>query len=214
MAKNNSNSPPETAPQNDSPSSRDTAALKKAGKLNETWSFWFDNPRVAPNGEWKETLLEVASFDTVAKFWSVFNNVRIPRDLAANSNYSLFRKGIEPSWEDPQNRDGGKFVLTIPKKDVNMSKRTDEWWLFTCLAVIGETMEKDRQVNGAVISIRKHQDRIALWLKSREKSVCVEIGERFKLALHLDDKIVLRYQTHSDAVAKGHSFRNDVQFQV
>lgn len=72
---------------------------------------------------------------------------------------------------------------------------------------------KGDQVNGAVVSIRKHQDRIALWLKSSEKQVCVEIGERWKKALTLE-KTTLKYQTHSDAAATGRSFRNEIHFEV
>jgi len=72
---------------------------------------------------------------------------------------------------------------------------------------------KGDQVNGAVVSIRKHQDRIALWLKSSEKQVCVEIGERWKKALTLE-KTTLKYQKHSDAAATGRSFRNEIHFEV
>ena len=190
------------------------AASKSEGKLNAAWTFWFDNPKIATTGEWKDSLKRLATFDTVEKFWAVYNNIRCPTDVAVASNYSLFREGIEPTWEDPQNTDGGKFVFTISKRD-SKSGKTDEWWLFTVLAVVGETLDADgSQVNGCVISIRKNQDRIALWLRSRKKPVCIEVGMRFKKALRLDDKMTLRYQTHSDAAATGHSFRNEVHFEV
>jgi len=134
-------------------------------------------------------------------------------EISCNSNYSVFRYGVEPSWEDAENSNGGKFVLTIPKKDSKQGK-CDEWWLFTVLAIIGETMDKTGdQVNGAVVSIRKNQDRIALWLKSSEQHVCVEIGERWKKALTLE-KTMLKYQTHRDAAATGRSFRNEIHFEV
>jgi translation initiation factor 4E len=69
------------------------------------------------------------------------------------------------------------------------------------------------QINGAVVSIRKTQDKIALWLKSSDESTCVRIGERWKKMLSLE-KSTLRYQTHKDAAASGRSFRNDVHFEV
>lgn len=183
--------------------------------LNDCWTFWFDNPRMAPPGsDWKKTLKEVGSFSTVASFWGIFNNLKPTDSIASNSNYSLFRQGIEPSWEDQSNCDGGKFVLTLPKKE-SRSGKIDEWWLFTVLAMIGETMDDTGdQVNGAVVSVRKNQDRLALWIKTTDRDACTIIGERWKKVLRLDEKMTIRYQTHRDAAATGHSFRNEVQFQV
>ena len=78
-------------------------------------------------------------------------------------------------WEDPQNKDGGKFVLTMPKS-YRTEGRTDECWLYTVLAVIGETMDSTGdEVCGCVVSIRKSQDRIALWLRSSDKKKCTEV---------------------------------------
>jgi len=36
--------------------------------------------------------------------------------LPLNSNYHIFKEGVEPMWEDAENINGGKFVLTVPKK--------------------------------------------------------------------------------------------------
>ena len=182
--------------------------------LHCKWTIWFDNPRLAaPGSDWKENLHSCGSFNTVEGFWRVYNNLLPASQLTVNSNYSVFRYGVEPSWEDPSNCEGGKFVLSMAKKDPKSGK-FDEWWLFTVLALIGETMDATGdQVNGAVVSIRKSQDRIALWLKSSEKALCVSIGERWKKALNLE-KMTIRYQTHKDAAASGSSFRNEVHFRV
>ena len=103
--------------------------------------------------------------------------------------------------------------MTVPKKESRVGK-LDEYWLFTVLAVIGETMDTDgSQVCGAVVSVRKSQDKIALWLKSSEMETCVRVGEWWKKVLGLE-KTTLRYQKHEDAAASGRSFRNDTQFEV
>jgi translation initiation factor 4E len=191
-----------------------TAIAPFPNQLNAEWTFWFDNPRLAPGGDWKETLKKVGSFSTVDLFWSIFNNLKPTDSLASNSNYSLFRKGVEPTWEDPANCEGGKFVLTLSRKDAKNGK-VDELWLYTVLAIIGETMDDTGdQVNGAVVSMRKNQDRLALWIKTTDRDACTMIGERWKKVLRLDEKMTIRYQTHRDAAATGHSFRNEVQFQV
>jgi translation initiation factor 4E len=166
--------------------------------LHCKWTLFYDNPRLAPEGtDWNENLKICGEFDTAEDFWRIFNNVKPSSTLANNSNYHLFRSGIRPAWEDPANIEGGKFVLTIPKKD-SKSGRVDEWWLYTVLAMIGETMDlHGDQVAGAVVSIRKSQDRIALWLKSSDPSICIPIGERWKKALEFN-KTPLKYQFHKD----------------
>lgn len=183
--------------------------------LHHKWVLWFDNPRLAPEGTtWRENLKECGTFDSVEKFWEIFNNVKPASQLATNGNYHIFREGIEPMWEDKGNVKGGKFVLTIPKKDSKEGK-CDEWWLYTVLAVIGETMDKGGdELCGTVVSIRKSQDRVALWLKSCNPEPCMEIGERWKKALEVSNKTKLKYQSHKDAAASGRSFKNEVLFEV
>ena len=98
-------------------------------------------------------------------------------------------------WEDPANKEGGKFVLTMPKKD-SKSGRCDEWWLYTVLAIIGETLDQDgNEICGAVVSIRAKQDRIALWLRSNDKTRCSYIGARWKKCLEMRSTI-LKFQEH------------------
>jgi translation initiation factor 4E len=142
--------------------------------------------------------LSISQHISILQFWSIFNNILPSSQLALNSNYHLFKEGIEPMWEDPQNKDGGKFVLSMPKKDTREG-RGDEWWLYTVLAVIGETMDlTGEEVCGCVVSIRKSQDRIALWLRSSDKKRCTEVGARWKKALEVSNKTSLKYQAHRD----------------
>lgn len=116
-------------------------------------------------------------------------------------------------WEDPVNKEGGKFVLTMPKKD-SKSGRCDEWWLYTVLAIIGETLDQDgNEICGAVVSIRAKQDRIALWLRSNDKTRCSYIGARWKKCLEMRSTI-LKFQEHKAAAASGRSFRNESLFEV
>mmetsp|Transcript_27881 Transcript_27881/g.41149 ORF Transcript_27881/g.41149 Transcript_27881/m.41149 type:complete len:209 (-) Transcript_27881:306-932(-) len=183
-------------------------------KLHRAWVVWYDNPRLAPEGvDWKDNLKKCGSFDSIPDFWRIYNNLKPASGLSQNSNYHIFREGIIPMWEDPANKKGGKFVLTIPKKD-SKAGRCDEWWLYTVLSIVGETIDLNGdEVCGAVVSIRKTQDRIALWLKSSDKVVCSEIGARWKKALEMQ-KTPLKYQLHDDAATSGSSFKNEVRFEV
>jgi translation initiation factor 4E len=177
-------------------SSKDS--IDTSPRLHQKWVIWYDNPRLAPEGsDWKDNLKKCGEFHSIGEFWSVFNNLLPASKLPLNSNYHVFREGVQPMWEDPSNKSGGKFVLTMPKKD-SKAGRCDEWWLYTILSIIGETIDLDGdQVCGAVVSIRKSQDRIALWLKSADQQVCSEIGARWKKALDMS-KTIMKYQLHDD----------------
>ena len=82
--------------------------------------------------------------------------------LSTNSNYHLFKEGVEPKWEHPENANGGKWLVTVKgNKD-----QLDKMWLWAVLACIGENFEEEGEICGLVVSIRKAGDRIALWTKS------------------------------------------------
>ena len=80
------------------------------------------------------------------------------------------------------------------------------------LSLIGETLQDEDDVCGAVASVRKPQDRIAIWsatahAEDRQKA----IGRGFRQALvDLGKNEVLKYQSHADAAASGSSFQNEV----
>ena len=178
----------------------DTNFSNSAGlPLHRKWVVWYDNPRLAKEGTaWKDNLKHCGTFSTVEGFWEIFNNLKPASTLVPNSNYHIFREGVIPMWEDDANKKGGKFVLTMQKRDSKAGK-LDEWWLYTLLAMVGETMDSEgNEICGSVVSIRKGQDRIALWLKSCEKDSCVKIGARWKKALEVSNKTTLKYQSHKD----------------
>jgi len=198
------------------PSSSTSASTPSSASmpLNSTWTMWWDNPRLAdPDKEWAENLVNCGSFDSVESFWSIFNNLKPASALPIGSNYHVFRKGIMPTWEHDANKDGGKFVLSFPKKD-SKAGRSDEWWLHTVLAIIGETLDMDGdEVCGAVVSIRKSQDRIALWLKSSDKGRASKVGARWKKCLEMN-RTIMKFELHAAAAASGRSYRNTCEFEV
>lgn len=54
------------------------------------------------------------------------NNVMKASKLSSGSNYHVFKEGVQPMWEDSQNRKGGKWVMNVNKKD---GDQLDQLWL-------------------------------------------------------------------------------------
>lgn len=155
------------------------------------------------------------------------NNITPTSELALKSDYHLFKKGVRPEWEDPQNKHGGKWAYAF-KKD-KRSVPIDELWLHTMLAAIGETLEEDDDVEvmGVVVNVRKGFYRVGLWTRTVGKSVpgggdgdvaggkgrtaekgrdvLTGIGKKFKEVLRLTDSEVVEFSGHTDSAHSGSS---------
>lgn len=187
----------------DLPAGSPSVDLSVKHPLQNAWVLWFDNPQKRLGAkDWSQNLKKVATFDMVEDFWGIFNNIRPPSRLNAGSNYHLFKVGIEPMWEHAANLNGGKWTYSIPKRDGK--KLIDDMWLYTALAMIGENFEAGEELCGAVISLRKAGDRVAVWTKTADdEKACLEIGGEFRSAIAecLQGEVPkdsLEYQVHNE----------------
>lgn len=51
---------------------------------------------------------------------SLYNNIRAPSQLAAQTTFYLFKEHIEPKWEDPSNAAGGCWTVQTPRGPVRV----------------------------------------------------------------------------------------------
>lgn len=73
------------------------------------------------------------SFDSVEEFWGIYNNIPKASELPQKSDYHLFKFGVRPEWEDPQNSKGGKWAYQCKdKRSVNID---DLWLNSVCILV-------------------------------------------------------------------------------
>jgi translation initiation factor 4E len=109
-------------------------------------------------------LHEVFSFGTLEDFWKMYNNVYTVNEIIPNTDYLMFKKGIRPEWEDPRNKKGGKWVVTLPIEE-DMEEEAEQAWLGLILHMIGGLFEAETLdlINGAIFSIREKHWRISLW---------------------------------------------------
>mmetsp|Transcript_37722 Transcript_37722/g.65474 ORF Transcript_37722/g.65474 Transcript_37722/m.65474 type:complete len:213 (+) Transcript_37722:121-759(+) len=189
-------------------------ALSRKHALQKTWTIWFDNPKLKkPNETWEENLKELYSLDTVEDFWSLYNNIQPASKLAVGSTYHFFAQGIRPMWEDKQNVDGGKWTITLSR---GSRDRTDEIWLYTMLAVIGETLDDDAgEVLGCVCSVRARHTRVALWTRTAADAARqLAVGRRLRAALDLPAEAPLAFQAHRDAARAPAGSRAEVLYEA
>lgn len=169
--------------------------------LENTWTMWFDNPSGRQKqSTWGASMRAVYTFNTVEDFWCLYNNIVTPARLVSGSDFSLFKAGIEPKWEDAANQYGGKWTFLLPKG--TLKNQLDQYWLNLLLAVIGEQFDGDasNEICGVVINIRNKQDRLSIWTKTASnESAQIRIGKVMKEALELGENGRLGYTSHDDA---------------
>jgi len=183
--------------------------------LMNKWTLWFTRPPSGAKSEnqWADSLKEVVTFDSVEEFWGIYNNITKTSDLALKSDYHLFKAGIRPEWEDPANKNGGKWAYQFKER---RTVPIDELWRDTMLAAIGETLERetDHEVMGVVVNVRKGFYRIGLWTRTvggggegksakEGREALLEIGRRFKDVLKLSEREQVEFSGHTDSAHAG-----------
>ena len=71
----------------------------------------------------------------------MYNNIYGVSEVISNTDYLLFKKGVRPEWEDPANKLGGKWVVTMSIED-DMEEDCEKAWLNLILHLISGQMRK------------------------------------------------------------------------
>jgi len=142
----------------------------------------------------------LAPFHSIETFWRLFNNVPLCSTLDSGWNYRIFRNNILPQTEDVHNKQGGQWVLSINKKE-NLNKG----FLELLLAIIGNTISEEDDINGIVVNCRNKYSRLSVWtsrgeLDDRQQRLGDKIRELVPLA---DGNIV--FKLHCEIVNKNNS---------
>ncbi|KAI4276094.1 MAG: hypothetical protein L6R38_005756 [Xanthoria sp. 2 TBL-2021] len=201
--------------------------------MNE-WTLWFTKPPSGKDHNWNDLLKEVVTFDSVEEFWGIYNNITPVSELALKSDYHLFKKGVRPEWEDPQNKHGGKWAYQFKDKK---AAPIDELWLHLMLGAIGETLESgedDGELMGVVVNVRKGFYRLGLWTKTvgkkiggitgdvaggkdrseeKAKEILMNLGRKFKEVMKLAAGEQVEFSGHTESARAG-STRANAKFVV
>lgn len=178
--------------------------------LQNCWTLWYDE-KVSKGMErdsYASVLKRLGEFGTVQEFWRYMNHIEVS-NLPTGSNLRMFKSGIEPTWEDPANASGGKYVFEVPS-----GVAIREAWTYTLLALVGETFENNDSICGAVLSLRaRNLSTINIWNANAYNSDDIARGEaaiqRLIVAKLAENKrqpvtLQLHYQPHQRSLDWNH----------
>lgn len=128
--------------------------------LYDKWVLWAHLPH---DTDWSiksyKHIMQVETVEQVLSLYSI-----IPEKLVKNCMLFLMRKGIGPTWEDPQNREGGCFSFKVANKDVHSI------WRNLSFMLLGETLSNDhrmlKNITGITISPKRSFCIIKIWLRN------------------------------------------------
>lgn len=134
-------------------------ALCEPMRLKYTWVLW--EQVVQDQGRYNDAMRKVTNFSTAQEFWAIWNGIpqpseliesrRMVREQANGTNVAIdalmiFRDGISPEWEDPQNTAGGHFQVQL-KPNIG-GGQIDEFWNNIVLGMIGGTIQPAELITG------------------------------------------------------------------
>jgi translation initiation factor 4E len=132
--------------------------IQELHPLKHKWAFWYlEGDR---SKDWNDCLKKIAVIGSVEEFWAVYFNALPASELSSLSDYYLFKEGIEPKWEHPQNINGGRWLVSIDKR----KRDHDELWLNLMMLLTCEEFEDYGEfVCGAAFNSRGRANKFCLW---------------------------------------------------
>jgi translation initiation factor 4E len=197
--------------------------------LESKWVLWYRPPAsntAAQAKDWEISQQLKFTTGTVENFWRGFHELpRIRPGHAVNCDYSLFKEGVKPMWEDEFNKHGGRWTYTVERRQPNLNNMSStniiaQVWLDVMLCLIGEGFDPyGHLIGGGVCGIRggrgqsKGPDnmiaKVHIWTKDASNAEAnIKIGEILKEVLHAPDGS-LSYCSHDTAAAgrKNYSYK-------
>lgn len=150
----------------------------------------------------KEVLLTSAN-----ELLYVLRRIQELENIKPITDICLFKNDIEPMWEDPQNIEGGKWIVKF-KRGIGVEQRLFEKLLLRMAVAPFETME----VNGVMVSIRKNHIILSLWTMycpSKEEEAKQE--EEIRSNLDLRNMMKIDFKGNDESMRDNSSFRHTVK---
>lgn len=169
-------------------------------RFSSKWSLWTNNKNCQKSSNWIDTINKVSDVTNIENLWNLFNVIPEPSKLNFPTDYYFFKNDIIPMWEDNNNKDGGKMTIIFKKYNDNKKKDfLDKTWLYTVLGCVGEQFYDSDFICGIVLNVRKHQDRVNIWINTSSYEYINKIGLKWKDIIE-NKKITISFIKHDNTV--------------
>lgn len=126
--------------------------------LSDNWVLWAHLPH---DTDWSlNSYLQIHTIHSIEDAIALVET--LPDALVRNCMLFMMREGVQPTWEDPKNRNGGCFSYKVSNKQVPAA------WRNLSLCVAGESAAHDltvsNNITGITISPKKQFCIIKVWL--------------------------------------------------
>lgn len=164
--------------------------------LEHTWTMWFfKNDK---SKAWEKNQKQISSVSTVEDFWALIHTIVGPSKLKHGCDYSFFKKGIFPDWEDVRNAPGGRWMINVDRKQ---REELDNYWREILMFLVGEQAGPHaHQVNGASVTVRPRVDKLAIWLADASQPDCITMVAKM-IKETLDIVSTIGFLNHSEEKA-------------
>ena len=148
------------------------------------------------------TLLS-SSIPDIATFYRIYNNFPFP-SLTLKDSLHIFRSGVSPLWEDPENLHGGCWVLKTRREDSRSLKVFEEIAIMVVGGELQAAVQGERDhVLGISYSPRLYWAHISVWTKKGSNQQSIDllqktILERLNEDLKPSSASEYYYKKHSD----------------
>ena len=115
-------------------------------KLHDKWTLWAHLPH---DTDWTvKSYKKIMTFSTVEEALVLYETP--PEKMIKNCMLFLMRDGIQPTWEDVKNRDGGCFSYKVGNKNITTT------WKQASYLLVGESHGGNK-----IISVDKWNDHLS-----------------------------------------------------
>ena len=185
-----------------SPSGRVCASNEAQEPFNfqTGFTFYFDpgkrkkGPKVKTAADYAQNLKTMAEVTNVQEFWRFWNSVDV-ENMPMGSDFSIFKRGLFPLWENPENEQGGRWIIT-GFRDEDAGRHL----LNIVLTLVGLQFGSFQEMmNGVVLSTRKHGRSISLWNRWIDGSSFEPVDCSLRLLVE-DLDVQIEFRSHNQAI--------------
>ncbi|KIX08493.1 uncharacterized protein Z518_03149 [Rhinocladiella mackenziei CBS 650.93] len=166
------------------------------------WSVWHSKP--GDRNEYLLTML-VDHVADIGAFYRIFNNVPW-NGVKQRDSIHIFRSGVKPLWEDPENRQGGRWLIRVRPEYGRDVRVWEEICLLCCGGELQAAIAQERDhVLGMSFSPRLYFTHISIWTKKGDNLRSIMLLERAILGglspdLRPKSNIEFNYRKHSEKI--------------